>query len=349
MTWMRLFFRVTSFVFIPIFTASGKSDPSVVSPCTAKRSSWLRTITESLQRTPHRKSCDVSTLVFCRRGSSDFRGLLTTSGLAFTSKPCNGMYSALSFFHCSNCICCSNSFFPASVPDWMVSVYASFGSGTGSFRVIAVSTGMTSPSTGSYPVPLTWNFCGYVRMERAVIWLVVSVPVLSEQITDTAPVVSTAGIERIKAFCLAIRCIPMARVRETMAGRPSGTTATPIDAPYRKAPPHEISWKWTNLTQRKAMTMRTRVMITRMCPNWVICRVRGVFSCFTLATMELIFPISVRTPVSTHTAVPVPLATYVLEKSMFDRSPRTVSTSCMHTNFGFAVVSPVRAASSVCS
>ena len=40
------------------------------------------------------------------------------------------------------------------------------------------------------------------------IWLVVNVPVLSEQITDVHPRVSTDGNERTMAFFFAIRLVP---------------------------------------------------------------------------------------------------------------------------------------------
>ena len=58
------------------------------------------------------------------------------------------------------------------------------------------------------------------------IWLVVKVPVLSEQITDVHPKVSTDGSERTIAFFLAIRLVPKARQVVMTAGNPSGIAAT---------------------------------------------------------------------------------------------------------------------------
>ena len=58
------------------------------------------------------------------------------------------------------------------------------------------------------------------------IWLVVSVPVLSEQITEVQPSVSTDGSERTMAFFLAIRRVPRARHVVITAGKPSGIAAT---------------------------------------------------------------------------------------------------------------------------
>ena len=58
------------------------------------------------------------------------------------------------------------------------------------------------------------------------IWLVVNVPVLSEQMTDVQPSVSTDGNERTMAFFFAIRRVPNARQVVMTAGKPSGMAAT---------------------------------------------------------------------------------------------------------------------------
>lgn len=58
------------------------------------------------------------------------------------------------------------------------------------------------------------------------IWLVVRVPVLSEQITEVQPRVSTDGRLRTMAFFLAMRRVPRARQVVMTAGRPSGMAAT---------------------------------------------------------------------------------------------------------------------------
>lgn len=52
------------------------------------------------------------------------------------------------------------------------------------------------------------------------IWLVVSVPVLSEQMTEVQPRVSTEGRLLTMAFFLAIRRVPRARQVVMTAGRP---------------------------------------------------------------------------------------------------------------------------------
>ena len=59
----------------------------------------------------------------------------------------------------------------------------------------------------------------------------VSVPVLSEQITEAEPSVSTDDSFLTMAWCLAMRCTPSASTTDRMAGRPSGTAATASDTP----------------------------------------------------------------------------------------------------------------------
>ena len=61
---------------------------------------------------------------------------------------------------------------------------------------------------------------------RAVISPLVSVPVLSEQITVVHPSVSTAGMRRTSALRFAISCIPTASAPVTIAASASGTAAT---------------------------------------------------------------------------------------------------------------------------
>ena len=54
------------------------------------------------------------------------------------------------------------------------------------------------------------------------IWLVVRVPVLSEQMTEVQPKVSTEGRLRTIAFFLAMRRVPKAKQVVMTAGRPAG-------------------------------------------------------------------------------------------------------------------------------
>jgi P-type E1-E2 ATPase len=65
-----------------------------------------------------------------------------------------------------------------------------------------------------------------VTAETTIISMSVSVPVLSEQIRDTEPRVSTAGKRRMMALRCAMRCTPIANVTVMSAGNPSGITDT---------------------------------------------------------------------------------------------------------------------------
>jgi hypothetical protein len=72
-------------------------------------------------------------------------------------------------------------------------------------------------------------------MVRAIISLRVSVPVLSEQMTETEPSASTAGRRRMMALRAAMRWTPMASVMVMTAGRPSGIAATARPTTVMKA------------------------------------------------------------------------------------------------------------------
>mmetsp|Transcript_27319 Transcript_27319/g.76282 ORF Transcript_27319/g.76282 Transcript_27319/m.76282 type:complete len:268 (-) Transcript_27319:936-1739(-) len=90
----------------------------------------------------------------------------------------------------------------------------------------------TSPSSGWYVVPETFKVTRLegrfpiLHMVTADIWLVVRVPVLSLQMTEVQPSVSTDGSLRTMAFFFAILRVPRARQAVTTAGRPSGMAAT---------------------------------------------------------------------------------------------------------------------------
>jgi hypothetical protein len=65
-----------------------------------------------------------------------------------------------------------------------------------------------------------------VTADTTIISMSVSVPVLSEQIRDTEPSVSTAGSRRTMALRWAMRWTPIARVIVISAGSPSGMSDT---------------------------------------------------------------------------------------------------------------------------
>ena len=62
--------------------------------------------------------------------------------------------------------------------------------------------------------------------DTTIISIKVKVPVLSEQIRETEPRVSTAGSRRMMALRWAMRWTPIARVTVISAGSPSGITDT---------------------------------------------------------------------------------------------------------------------------
>ena len=76
---------------------------------------------------------------------------------------------------------------------------------------------------------------GTVQHLTAVILPSVSVPVLSEQMTVSAPSVSTAGSCRMIALLAAIAVTPSASVMVTTEGRPSGMSATATPMPAANA------------------------------------------------------------------------------------------------------------------
>ena len=76
-----------------------------------------------------------------------------------------------------------------------------------------------------------------MAMLRTVISFLVTVPVLSEQITVTEPSVSTAGRRRMMACRRAMRSTPIASVIVSTAGRPSGIAATASPTAARNISP----------------------------------------------------------------------------------------------------------------
>ena len=75
------------------------------------------------------------------------------------------------------------------------------------------------------------------RSSRAVIWFSVSVPVLSVQICEVLPSVSTEASRLTMAPRLASRVVPMARVNATTAGSPSGMAATASETALTNSSP----------------------------------------------------------------------------------------------------------------
>jgi len=104
-------------------------------------------------------------------------------------------------------------------------------------------------------MPPIWVRPADVQTARTVISFLVRVPVLSEQMTEAEPSVSTAGSLRIKAFRLTMRWTPRAKAIVTTAGSPSGMAATArlteVRNMSRSLPPRRSSSPKTTATRMK--------------------------------------------------------------------------------------------------
>ena len=144
--------------------------------------------------------------------------------------------------------------------------------------------------------PATW-------IRRAVISPRVSVPVLSEAMTETLPSVSTAGSRRTSALRFTIRCAPRAREIVTTAGSASGTTATARAIPKitisQNGWPLRIPRTRITATTATAAPARTRPTLSRFSCS-------GVRRLSTPCSSPAIVPNSVRIPVSTTITDPRP-------------------------------------------
>ena len=102
-----------------------------------------------------------------------------------------------------------------------------------------------------------------VTIRSIVISLRVSVPVLSEQIADAEPSVSTDDSRLTIARRRAMRCTPRARTTESTAGSPSGTAATASDTPTRSTSTTSLAVSMSDVSMIAPMTT-TAMMITAM-------------------------------------------------------------------------------------
>ena len=181
-----------------------------------------------------------------------------------------------------------------------------------------------------------------VNISLTVISALVSVPVLSVQMTLVEPSVSTPISFLMRAFSLAMRCTPMARATDRVAGRPSGTSATmtpSANSSAGTAPNLKISSAAKNraMPQMTAMIETVRAIVS-------ISRCNGDFSSDTPLVSVKMWPNSVLSPVAKTTAWPVPEATLVpmntrLGMLMVASSSSTMGSEVLRT----ASDSPVRA------
>ena len=186
-----------------------------------------------------------------------------------------------------------------------------------------------------------------VQTSKTAIWFLVSVPVLSEQMTDAQPRVSTAGRRLMMALRLAMRPTPMASTMVTMAGRPSGIAATARATAVRNMSRMSRCWSipTPNITAHTPTHTRERTWETSPIFRW-----RGVCPCCWRRRRPAIFPISESMPVPVTTIFPRPPVTTVPPMTMFFRSAKGVSGGRpLPSRLATAPDSPVIADSSVCN
>ena len=162
-------------------------------------------------------------------------------------------------------------------------------------------------------MPVTSASPERVTTRTMVISFLVSVPVLSEQMTDVDPSVSTDDSFFTIARRAAIRCTPSASTTDRIAGNPSGTAATAIDTPSSNT-----STRWPADSESEVISTApttTAAMATTTSPSSrpsrAISRCSGVGSSTVRASSPAICPISVCIPVAVTTARPTPWLTAV--------------------------------------
>ena len=131
-------------------------------------------------------------------------------------------------------------------------------------------------------------------------------PVLSEQIADVEPSVSTERSRLTIAPLAASACVPSESIVVTTAGSPVG-----IAAIARLIPIRNRSSKSSPLIRPKTMTSPSAAaaMIVISTVSWSSWRVSGVFSCWTPLSIPEIWPTSVAIPVAVTTISPRPRVT----------------------------------------
>lgn len=133
----------------------------------------------------------------------------------------------------------------------------------------------------------------------------VSVPVLSEQMTEAEPRVSTAGRRLMMAFFLTMRVTPMDSTIVTTAGSPSGMAETAsetavMNRSIRASSPCVASPMMKTIAHAASATM------PRYLPSCASFCCSGVLTSFSPAKRPAILPISVFMPVPVTTALAVP-------------------------------------------
>ena len=178
----------------------------------------------------------------------------------------------------------------------------------------------------------------------AVIWLSVSVPVLSVLMALVAPSVSTSVRLRTIARSSASWRAPCDSIPCTKVGRPVGIAEIAI------ATPRSIkSLKASPRTRPAATTIASAVHATT--PSHFVrpssCCWSGDFVRVTDCSRPAILPTSVFMPVPVTTRLAVPRVTDVFWKSRSVRSPSAASSATAVASLAIGALSPVSAASCV--
>ena len=153
-----------------------------------------------------------------------------------------------------------------------------------------------SPESMISAAPSRYAFCSVMRF-------CVSVPVLSEQMTDALPSVSTAGSRRMIAFFLTMRCTPIESTIVTMAGRPSGIAETASETEVMKISSTSMPFRrpTTKMIAQAPSATKPRIL-----PSDASFFCSGVCVSSSPESSPAILPISVCIPVAVTTAVAVP-------------------------------------------
>ena len=172
----------------------------------------------------------------------------------------------------------------------------------------------------------------------------VSVPVLSVQITVALPSVSTAGSRRISTLRWDMRWTPMASAIVTIAGSPSGTAATASDTAdmntsMNDSPRARPTAAVTTTMPRQSSNRTWLTRASRACS--------GVVVSSAVASSLATLPSSVAIPVPVTSATPVPVATEVPRKTKSRRSASGASPAVGAGSLSTSALSPVSGASFV--
>ena len=150
--------------------------------------------------------------------------------------------------------------------------------------------------------------CPWATIFRTVILFWVSVPVLSEQITETEPNPSTACNFRIIACSFAIFCVPNESTMVTMELRASGMAATARAIANIRAfiMLSKFRTSTRNNSNRNTIALMTKIAIDSFWPNWSSVRCIGVLRSEAFCINAAIFPTSVSMPTFVTRQTPRP-------------------------------------------